>query len=99
MIEKIKSESMDRLFEAILCLDNIDECYKFFDDLCTRLELNTMAQRLEVARLLDQHHVYNDSVGDTGASTATLRRVNRSMKDGNGGYDMVFNRIKLQNKT
>ncbi len=98
MIEKIKSESMDRLFEAILCLDNIDECYKFFDDLCTRLELNTMAQRLEVARLLDQHHVYNDIVGDTGASTATISRVNRSMKDGNGGYDMVFNRIKLQNK-
>ncbi|HAP79011.1 MAG TPA: TrpR-like protein, YerC/YecD, partial [Ruminococcus sp.] len=95
MIEKIKSESMDRLFEAILCLDNIDECYKFFDDLCTRLELNTMAQRLEVARLLDQHHVYNDIVGDTGASTATISRVNRSMKDGNGGYDMVFNRIKL----
>ena len=98
MIEKIKSESMDRLFEAILCLDNIDECYKFFDDLCTRLELNTMAQRLEVARLLDQHHVYNDIVGDTGASTATISRVNRSMKDGNGGYDMVFNRIKLPNK-
>lgn len=98
MIEKIKSESMDRLFEAILCLDNIDECYKFFDDLCTRLELNTMAQRLEVARLLDQHHVYNDIVGDTGASTATISRVNRSIKDGNGGYDMVFNRIKLQNK-
>lgn len=98
MIEKIKSESMDRLFEAILCLDNIDECYKFFDDLCTRLELNTMAQRLEVARLLDQHHVYNDIVSDTGASTATISRVNRSMKDGNGGYDMVFNRIKLQNK-
>lgn len=98
MIEKIKSESMDRLFEAILCLDNIDECYKFFDDLCTRLELNTMAQRLEVARLLDQHHVYNDIVGDTGASTATISRVNRSMKDGNGGYDMVFHRIKLKNK-
>ena len=98
MIEKIKSESMDRLFEAILCLDNIDECYKFFDDLCTRLELNTMAQRLEVARLLDQHHVYNDIVGDTGASTATISRVNRSIKDGNGGYDRVFNRIKLQNK-
>lgn len=98
MIEKIKSESMDRLFKAILCLDNIDECYKFFDDLCTRLELNTMAQRLEVARLLDQHHVYNDIVGDTGASTATISRVNRSMKDGNGGYDMVFNRIKLQSK-
>ena len=57
-----------------------------------------MAQRLEVARLLDQHHVYNDIVGDTGASTATISRVNRSMKDGNGGYDMVFNRIKLQNK-
>mgnify|MGYP002519357890 FL=1 len=94
MIEKIKSESMDRLFEAILCLDNIDECYKFFDDLCTRLELNTMAQRLEVARLLDQHHVYNDIVGDTGASTATISRVNRSMKDGNGGYDMVFKKKK-----
>ena len=98
MIEKIKSESMNKLFEAILSLNNIDECYKFFDDLCTGLELNTMAQRLEVARLLDEHHVYNDIVGNTGASTATISRVNRSMKDGHGGYEMVFQRLKHQNK-
>ncbi len=97
MIEKIKSPSMDILFEAILSLESVDECYKFFDDLCTSIELKSCAQRLEVARLLDQHKVYNSIVTETGASTATISRVNRSLKDGNDGYNIVFNRLKEKN--
>ncbi len=94
MINKIKSESMDLLFEAILSLESVDECYKFFDDLCTSLELKSFAQRLQVAKHLDEHKVYNDIVRDTGASTATISRVNRSLKDGNDGYNIVFQRLK-----
>lgn len=94
MIDKIKSESMDLLFEAILSLENIDECYKFFDDLCTSIELKSFAQRLQVALLLDEHRVYNSIVTETGASTATISRVNRSLKDGNDGYNIVFDRLK-----
>ena len=86
MIDKIKSESMDLLFEAILTLDSVDDCYKFFD-----------AQRLHVARLLDEHRVYNSIVTETGASTATISRVNRSLKDGNDGYNIVFDRLKGKN--
>ena len=94
MIDKIKSESMDLLFEAILSLENIDECYKFFDDLSTSIELKSFAQRLQVALLLDEHRVYNSIVTETGASTATISRVNRSLKDCNDGYNIVFDRLK-----
>lgn len=94
MIDKIKSDSMDLLFEAILSLDSVEECYKFFDDLCTSIELKSFAQRLQVAKLLDEHRVYNSIVTETGASTATISRVNRSLKDGNDGYNIVFSRLK-----
>lgn len=94
MIDKIKSENMDLLFEAVLSLNNVDECYKFFDDLCTSIELKSFAQRLQVAKLLDEHRVYNNIVTETGASTATISRVNRSLKDGNDGYNIVFKRLK-----
>ncbi len=94
MIDKIKSENMDLLFEAILSLETVEECYKFFDDLCTSIELKSFAQRLQVAKLLDEHRVYNSIVTETGASTATISRVNRSLKDGNDGYNIVFNRLK-----
>jgi TrpR-related protein YerC/YecD len=97
MINKIKSENMDLLFEAILSLNNVDECYKFFDDLCTSIELKSFAQRLQVAKLLDEHRVYNSIVTETGASTATISRVNRSLKDGNDGYNIVFQRLKEKN--
>lgn len=97
MIEKIKSESMDLLFEAIASLESVDECYKFFDDLCTSIELKSFAQRLQVAKLLDEHKVYNSIVTETGASTATISRVNRSLKDGNDGYNIVFKRLKEKN--
>ena len=94
MIEKIKSESMDLLFEAIFTLESVDDCYKFFDDLCTSIELKSFAQRLHVAKLLDEHRVYNSIVTETGASTATISRVNRSLNYGNDGYEMIFSRLK-----
>lgn len=97
MIDKIKSENMDTLFEAILCLESVEECYKFFDDLCTGMELKALSQRLQVAKLLTEHRVYNQIVTETGASTATISRVNRSLKDGNEGYDIVFKRLKKNN--
>lgn len=97
MIDKIKSENMDNLFEAILTLNNVDECYKFFDDLCTGLELKALSQRLQVAKLLNEHRVYNQIVTETGASTATISRVNRSLKDGNDGYNIVFERMNEKN--
>ena len=97
MIDKIKSENMDMLFEAILTLDSVDECYKFFDDLCTSIELKSFAQRLQVARILGEHRVYTSIVTETGASTATISRVNRSLKDGNDGYNIVFQRLKEKN--
>ena len=97
MIDKIKSESMDLLFEAIVSLESVEECYKFFDDLCTSIELKSFAQRLQVAKLLDEHRVYNSIVSDTGASTATISRVNRSLKDGNDGYNIVFKRLNEKN--
>lgn len=97
MIDKIKSENMDTLFEAILCLKSVEECYKFFDDLCTGMELKALSQRLQVAKLLTEHRVYNQIVTETGASTATISRVNRSLKDGNEGYDIVFERLKKNN--
>ena len=93
MIDKIRSENMDMLFKAILTLETVDDCYKFFDDLCTSIELKSFAQRLQVAKLLDEHKVYNSIVTETGASTATISRVNRSLKDGNDGYELVFKRL------
>ncbi len=94
MVEKIRSENMDRLFEAVLSLRTVEECYKFFDDLCTANELETFARRLQVAELLESHGVYSDIVYKTGASTATISRVKRSMKDGNDGFKLVFDRLK-----
>ena len=97
MNEKIKSENMDLLFEAILTLESVDDCYKFFSDLCTTIELKSFAQRFHVARLLDEHRVYNSIVTQTGASTATISRVNRSLQDGCDGYSIVFVRLKEKN--
>ncbi len=97
MIDKIRSESMDMLFKAILTLETVDDCYKFFDDLCTSIELKSFAQRIQVAKLLDEHKVYNSIVTETGASTATISRVNRSLKDGNDGYELVFKRLAQKN--
>lgn len=84
-------------FKAILCLDTVDECYDFFEDLCTVLELKALSQRFQVAKMLSEHHVYNDIVNETGASTATISRVNRSLNYGSDGYSIVFDRMKKSN--
>lgn len=94
MNSKMKDEYLDNLFEAILTLETPDECYNFFGDLCTVLELKSLSQRYQVAKMLSEHHVYSDIVNETGASTATISRVNRSINYGNDGYAVVFERLK-----
>ena len=91
---KLISKEKDELFKAILQLTTVEECYDFFEDLCTIRELESMAQRLHVAKLLTEGRVYSDIVDITGASTATISRVNRSLQGGNDGYSVVFSRMK-----
>jgi TrpR-related protein YerC/YecD len=90
MESKIKDENTDFLFDCILKLDSMEECYAFFEDLCTIPEIRAMAQRAVVAKMLSEKTVYNDIVARTGASTATISRVNRSLSYGAGGYASVF---------
>jgi TrpR-related protein YerC/YecD len=94
MNRKLKDENLDFLFEAVLKLENIEECYDFFEDVCTVQELKSIAQRLKVAKLLTEKHVYNDIVEKTGASTATISRVNRTLNYGNDGYKTVLERLE-----
>ena len=93
MNKKVKSDAVDFLFDAILCLESREECYSFFEDLCTVNELISISQRLEVAAMLKNHSTYLEIAEKTGASTATISRVNRSLNYGNDGYDLVFDRI------
>ncbi len=93
MTKKIRTEEVDHLFEAILTLENKDECYQFFEDVCTVNELLSLAQRYEVARMLRNKNTYLEIADKTGASTATISRVNRSLNYGNDGYDMVIERL------
>ena len=97
MNKKIRTEAVDSLFEAILTLENKEECYSFFEDLCTVNELLSLSQRFEVATMLRRHDTYLKIAEKTGASTATISRVNRSLKDGNDGYNIVFDRLKAKN--
>ena len=94
MVKQLKSEPVDHLFEAILTLKSKEECYSFFEDLCTVSELLSLSQRLEVAAMLIEHKTYLEIAEKTGASTATISRVNRSLTYGNDGYEMVFSRMK-----
>ena len=89
------NKDVDALFEAILKLDTMEECRAFFKDLCTYQELNAMAQRMHVAKMLFTKHVFTDIVAETGASTATISRVNRSIKDGEDGYQIIFERLGI----
>ena len=93
MNKKIKTEAVDFLFDAILSLENRDECYSFFEDLCTVNELLSLSQRYEVASMLKDKKTYLEIAEQTGASTATISRVNRSLNYGNDGYDLVFGRL------
>lgn len=94
----IKNDMTDSLFEAILTLETVDECYKFFEDVCTVKEIKAIAQRLEVARMLKNKQLYSKIVSETGASTATISRVNRSLMYGTEGYDIVFDRLEEKNQ-
>lgn len=93
MGKSVHSKEMDRLMEGILQLKNVDECYAFFEDLCTINELVSLEQRFEVATMLRKNCTYNEVAEVTGASTATISRVNRSLNYGNDGYDLVLNRL------
>ena len=95
MNNTIESQSLDELFEALLTLKTKEECYLFFEDLCTIKELTSISQRLAVAKRIKQNKTYNDISRETGASTATISRVSRSLFYGHDGYDLVFNRINL----
>ena len=93
MNKKIKTEAVDHLFDAVLSLQSKEECYDFFEDLCTVNELLSLSQRFEVAAMLRQRKTYLEIAEKTGASTATISRVNRSLIYGCDGYDMVFSRM------
>ncbi len=96
MNTKLKNNNTDSLFRAILTLKTVDECYAFFDDLCTVPELKAMAQRYAVARMLDEGEIYTRIVEQTGASTATISRVNRALNYGSDGYALTINRVKAE---
>lgn len=93
-MNKLRNENTDLLFESILTLKDLDECYAFFEDICTVKEIQSIAQRVMVAKMLTEGKVYSDIVAQTGASTATISRVNRSLNYGNDGYTVVFDRLK-----
>ena len=93
MSKQIRTEATDLLFDAILSLKDKAECYTFFEDICTINELMSLSQRFEVAKMLREQKTYLEIAEKTGASTATISRVNRSLNYGNDGYEMVFERI------
>jgi TrpR-related protein YerC/YecD len=94
MNEKLKDASTDRLFEAVLSLRDQDECYSFFEDLCTVAEIKSLAQRLTVATLLRRGRTYAEICETTGVSTATISRVNRALEYGADGYKTVLARME-----
>ena len=96
MNKKLKTDAVDRLFDAVLCLKTREECYNFFEDLCTVNELLSLSQRFDVAAMLKNGRTYLEIAEKTGASTATISRVNRSLNYGNDGYDMILERLKQQ---
>lgn len=87
------TEETDHLFQALLTLQSVEECYQFFEDICTIREIESISQRLEVARMLKAGRVYTDIAAATGASTATISRVNRCLVYGAGGYELVLQRM------
>lgn len=97
-IDKLRGKELDQLFEAILSLKDVEECYQFFDDLCTMNEIQSLAQRLDVARMLMSGDTYQRIERDTGASTATISRVKRCINYGNDGYKFALERVSEQHK-
>ncbi len=96
MGKTIRTESVKELFEAILTLESVEECFDFFEDVCTVNEVLSIAQRFSVAKMLTENHTYLEVANETGASTATISRVNRSLNYGNDGYEMVFSRMNKE---
>ena len=96
MGKTIRTDAVEELFEAILTLENKEECFKFFEDICTVNEVTSIAQRFAVARMLKENKTYLEVAKETGASTATISRVNRSLNYGNDSYDMVLNRMSKE---
>ena len=94
MGKTIRTKAVQEMFDAILTLEEEEECYKFFEDVCTVNEVLSLAQRFEVAKMLTQGHTYMEVAEQTGASTATIARVNRSLNYGGEGYEMVFARLR-----
>lgn len=94
LIDKLRNPTLDDFFEAVLSLDTVEECYAFFDDLCTLNEVKALCQRYQVANMLYHHHTYTEIEAKTKASTATISRVKRSLTDGSGSYDMLFKRME-----
>ncbi len=93
-MSNLKCKSIDKLFQTILDLKTVDECYKYFEDICTVKEIQDMAQRLETAILLDNGENYQKISEDVGISTATIGRVSKCLKYGSGGYRMALDRLK-----
>ncbi|MCI6692150.1 MULTISPECIES: YerC/YecD family TrpR-related protein [unclassified Clostridium] len=91
---KLRNPELDLFFEAILQLDNIDECYNFFEDVATINEIKSLAQRIHVAKLLKEKKVYTEIAEKTGASTATISRVNKCLNYGAGGYELILDRLE-----
>ena len=96
MNEKLKSPLVNNLFRAVLSLESIEECYDFFEDLCTVAEINEMAKRIAAAHMLSEGRKYTEIVDDTGLSTATISRVNRCLKYGSDGYARALSRIEYE---
>lgn len=96
MNKKIKTPAVDQLFDAVLALQSKEECYCFFEDLCTVNELLSLSQRFEVASMLKAGKTYLDIAEKTGASTATISRVNRSLNYGSDGYELIFQRLNAK---
>ncbi len=94
MNKKLETAEMDELLRAILSLETVEEAYEFFEDLCTVNEMVAMKQRFEVAKMLREERTYQDIADETGASSATISRVNRALNYGNDGYDLVLKRIE-----
>ena len=92
MIRRLNDKNIDNLFEAILTLKSVEECYDFFEDICTVDEVQGISRRLCAAKMLMDNRVYSDITSETGLSTATISRVNRSLNYGNDGYELIFTR-------
>ena len=91
--KSVNEENIEMLYKVILAIETKEECEALFDDMCTKTELASMSQRVVVAKMLSEKRVYSDIVAETGASTATISRVNRSLAYGKGGYDKLFEKV------